>query len=180
MNYQLKHVVAYLSYCLRRPHLNGHGIHSPFLFDFVINVVYKEPFVDINLERIDKLRRDLRNSKETVTVEDFGAGSYQNLGIQRKISEIVRFSSVSNKYGQLLYRIANYFKPELTIELGTCLGLGTMHLAAGCPNSRVISIEGAKALCEKANENFKHLKIENAISRCGHFDDLLPDILKEN
>ncbi|MBC8066388.1 MAG: class I SAM-dependent methyltransferase [Chlorobia bacterium] len=46
----------------------------------------------------------------------------------------------SNPYYDLLYWVANDFKPSLTVELGTCTGGSTSNLAAGSEN-QVISID---------------------------------------
>jgi predicted O-methyltransferase YrrM len=53
----------------------------------------------------------------------------------------VRRSSVSLKYGFLLYRISRWFQAEMIIELGTGMGISTLYLSAGSPETPLHSIE---------------------------------------
>jgi predicted O-methyltransferase YrrM len=175
----LKRAVDFLSYNLRRPHNNGHGIHSPFLFDFVTKAVYVKVSEHHKVSGIEKFRNKLLESDEIIKIEEFGAGSGRLAHRERKICDIVRISSTTPKYGQLLYRIAGYFKPSVILELGTCLGLGTMYLASGNENAKIFTIEGSKKLMQKAQENFRHNNFTNIIARQGNFDEVLPVLLNE-
>jgi predicted O-methyltransferase YrrM len=115
-----------------------------------------------------------------VTIEDLGAGSAKMPVKERSISDIARFSSTSPKYGRLLQNIVAYLKPATVIELGTCLGLGTLYMASAAKDTKVYTIEGSKTLHQKTKENFASLSMNNIISLQGNFDDLLPVLLKEN
>lgn len=176
---KLKLLLHYVSYCIRRPHRKGHGIHSPFLFDFVGQVLGNRVGDRDHLKKIRQFRKNLLKTDECVQVEDFGAGSSVIAGNQRKLSQIVRISSSSAKYGRLLYHMAMHYKPEVIVELGSCLGLGTMYLASGNPCSRVYTIEGSAVLQRKASENYAQLGFTNIVSKLGKFDVVLPEILNE-
>ena len=178
MNFNL--IIKYLSYRIRRPHRNGHGIHSPFLFDFVNQVVYKKPLNDQNLKDIQNLRKKLLKDKTVILVEDYGAGSSVISGNQRKISAIAKRSSSSHKYGKLLYNVVTRYKPGIIIELGSCLGLGSMYLAAGNRAGNVYTIEGSPNLFQKAHEHYDQLGFTNIEPEQGKFDDVLPKILSKN
>jgi len=47
----------------------------------------------------------------------------------------------SNPYYDFMYRLVEHYKPRLVVELGTCTGGSTSYLAAGCPETRVISVD---------------------------------------
>ena len=47
----------------------------------------------------------------------------------------------SNPYYDFLFRLVEQYKPRLVVELGTCTGGSTGYLAAGCPETRVISVD---------------------------------------
>jgi predicted O-methyltransferase YrrM len=178
--FQLKRFLGFLQYNLKRPHHNGHGIHSPFLFDFVTNVLYSIDDKKKIVIDIENIRKQLKKSTNIVKVEDLGAGSVKLAPANRKIKDIVRISSITPKLGLLLYKIVHYSKPNIIIELGTCLGLGTMYLASGNATSKVFTIEGSDTLMQMAKKNFNGLNITNIFTQHGNFDDVLPVILKEN
>jgi predicted O-methyltransferase YrrM len=175
-----KRAFQFVSYLLRRPHRNGHGIHSPFLFDFVTRVVYKRKNRDHSFTDIEQLRKSLLKSREVITVEDLGAGSGRKTNKTRKISDMVHYSSMNSKNGRLLFNIIDYISPQIIIELGTCLGFGSMYMATGAANGKVYTIEGSANLSVKAKENFESLDLTNIHALQGSFDDVLPAILAEN
>lgn len=92
---------------------------------------------------------------------------------------MTRVASVSPKYGQLLYRLAGYYKPSLIIELGTALGISTMYLAMGNPKCRVITVEGNCQLAGIALENFAACNLKNITLMNSSFDDALVRLVPE-
>src|SRR5215831_15438367 len=92
----------YLQFFFRSANGKGHGIHSPFVYDFVTNVLNSRLPVPIE-DRIEKLREGCMKDNRKIEIEDFGAGSSMGRGGLRRISEITRSSSKSRKLGRLLY-----------------------------------------------------------------------------
>lgn len=156
-----------------------HGTHSPFIFSF-INDVLKDDRTFYAFEEIEELRANLLNNHTEIEIKDFGAGSLHNKSNKRKISELAKNAGRTKKYGELLFRIANYFQLNNVLELGTSLGLGTSYLAKARENSQIISIEGCPAIQEQALLNFKSIGIENVNSYLGNFDDILDKVLKSH
>ena len=64
----------FLHYYLTASNGKGHGIHSPFVFDFITNVLNDKKNYECYYS-IEKLRKELLHDKRIITVEDFGAGS---------------------------------------------------------------------------------------------------------
>jgi predicted O-methyltransferase YrrM len=122
----------------------------------------------------------LLKNKETILIEDLGAGSNRLLRDQRKIADIADVSSSPAKYGRLLHNIVSFLKPEIVIELGTCLGIGTMYLASGSEHASIYSIEGSLSLHELAKKNLQKLNVMNVFLTNGNFDQVLPLLLREN
>src|SRR5260221_10833637 len=60
-----------------------------------------------------------------------GAGSAWKAPRQRSVGDITRYAAKPARLGQLLYRIARYYRPARVVELGTSLGFSTAYLAAG-------------------------------------------------
>jgi predicted O-methyltransferase YrrM len=166
----------YLHYYLTASNSKGHGMHSPFVYDFILHVLnnkknYEEP------DTIETLRKDLLRNDRVLEVEDLGAGSRVNSSRQKKIQQLAKNAVKPKKYSRLLYRLVKHYQPELIIELGTSLGITTAYLASANPLAQVITIEGSKEVYQIANENFKLLHLTNIQSLQGNFDDKLPLVL---
>jgi predicted O-methyltransferase YrrM len=71
------------------------------------------------------------------------------------------------------------FGSPFVLEFGTSLGISTMYLAALCPGSIVISLDGCRETSEIASVNFKEAGLTNISLRNGSFDDLLFGIRNE-
>jgi len=150
----------FLNYTFFARHKRGAGIHSPFVFDLIVDVLNRP--VDTNdLIEIERLRKDLSKNKEKIYYKDPGAGSRIKRRSPRSIGEIARTSSTQGKYGELLFKLAHKFKPENIIELGTSLGLGSMYLAKGNSKAQVYTIEGAEPLYQLAKGNFELAGFKN-------------------
>ncbi len=165
----------YLKYLLKARHRKGHGIHSPYVFELVTKVIFdKTKYSDYDFFR--SLRKKLRSLDIKLKVENIGAKSGYFNSDERKLSELVRKSSISLKFGMLLYRLAKYYKPATIIELGTSIGLSTAFLAKGNAEAKVITVEGNVALYKFAVNSFRNNNIPNVIIRQGMFDDLLDEL----
>ena len=99
--------------------------------------------------------------------------------LKRKVKDIVRVSSVSKKYGELLYKLVQYFNCNNILELGTSLGVSTHYLALASTTSKVISIESNYQLIDIVLKQFKKLGIQNTKIIEGNFDHVLETVLEE-
>src|SRR5690606_14020930 len=79
---------------------------------------------------------------------------------------------------KLIARIAAHFKPDTIIELGTCLGITTSYLAKASPLSSILTVEGCPETAIIAQESFNRLNLESTQLLVGNFDEILPDIIK--
>lgn len=167
----------YLRYYVTASNGRGHGIHSPFIYRFVREVLRGKKnyyaFAEIEAVRDRMLADDM-----VIEVEDRGAGSFVSPRRQRKISEIAKASLKSPRYAQLLFRLVNFCQPQTILELGTSLGITTAYLGSAKPDARVITIEGAPAIAERARANFSRLNLQNIDLVTGDFSDTLVPALK--
>jgi predicted O-methyltransferase YrrM len=175
-----KQLSSFLNYKVQRPHRNGHGIHSPFLFNFVTETLYKKKQSKRIINPIEKIRKEMLKNNDLIVIEDLGAGSTRLKQNHRKISDVARISSSSKKYGMLLHKIVDYCKPEIVIELGTCLGIGTMYMASGSEQAKIYSIEGSQSLLDLAQKNIQKANLSNIFLQKGNFGEVLPSLLKEH
>lgn len=131
-------IKKYIGYKLRAK--DEHSIHSPFVFKLYTEVIKPgERFYAF--DELNKLRAQLLRNNEIIEVTDLGAGS-KKLSNQRKVSEIAKISVIPQKYGELLFRLINFFQPRSILELGTSLGLSTLYMHKASPGSELITVEG--------------------------------------
>ena len=169
----------YLNYFLTASSGKGHGIHSPFVFDFVTKVLNDKNRPDA-FGKIEGLRADLVKKEERIVVEDLGAGSAIDPSRERRISDIARNAAKPAKLGRLLYRTIEYYKCRNILELGTSLGLSTAYMASSPPIENVITLEGAVSISNQARQNFTALSLSNIEIITGNFDNTLEGVLKNH
>lgn len=180
MNYRrmLFRAFSLLTYLMFSRHKRGQGIHSPFVYELITEVIRRE--IDCpELEGIEKIRASLRKSGKSIQTDDFGTCGQGNGGKKQKVSRIAKTASTHRKYGRLLYQIARHYNPEKILELGTSLGFGSMYLAMAVPHSEIITVDGCNECLKIAQENFRELELKNIRVQDGTFGNLLPDLLKE-
>jgi hypothetical protein len=92
----------YLSYLRRAKHHGGHGVHSPFAFDLILNILEeKNPYYH-----------------------------YTALENQRKILAQKNIPLQKRKYDQAAFRLVNAARPASIIEIGSSAGITSAYLTA--------------------------------------------------
>lgn len=173
-----KLIYKYLQYWLSASNGKGHGVHSPFVFKFIKDVLIDDRYF-YAYDAIENLRSQLLTDKTQVIINDFGAGSRTGLQQKRMIGQIASSSLKPKKYAQLLFRIADYYKAKNILELGTSLGITTSYLASANESASIITMEGADAIANIAQQNFINLNKNNIEIIRGDFDETLPSLLKK-
>jgi len=169
----LKLLSRFIGYKIKASNAKGHGIHSPFVYDFIRKVLLdKRNFYAY--VGIETCRKELLKDKRVLHIEDFGAGSRLQKTNQRTVSEIAYSSLKPKKYSQLLFRIVNYYQPENILELGTSLGITSSYLALAKEDAKVFTMEGSNEIAAIAKANFEKLQLKNI---SGNFDNQLPAFL---
>jgi predicted O-methyltransferase YrrM len=167
--------VKYLEYLFGSSHSKGHGIHSPFVFDFIRKVLNdKTDYAEY--AKVERLRKKLLADNSPVPIEDYGAGSGTGPG-SKSVAQIAKHAAKSHKYGKLLFRIARYYKPHYVIELGTSLGISSAYLGLADKTSVIVTGEGNYAIASLAKNNFESLGLTNVRIITGNFDNTLPEMV---
>tara|TARA_B110000196_G_scaffold238514_1_gene206940 strand:- start:141 stop:926 length:786 start_codon:yes stop_codon:yes gene_type:complete len=169
-------IVRYIKYLFTAK--NKHSAQAPFLYEFITKVL-NESSDDINCEEIEQLRRGLCKSEQIIKITDFGAGSHLNNSKTRKVKDVARNSAKNSKFGKLLYRIIQFYKPKNILELGTSLGVSTLYLAKAKENSKVYTFEGCPETAKIAQQNFDKMEAKNINITLGDFQNTLEKKLKE-
>ena len=157
-------------------HRNGHGIHSPFVYDLVRNVIFNKEGREVP-EKLREYHRALKVNQEVIKICNLGAGSRITDSMVRKVSSVVRKSSVSQRQGALLFRIAKWYRPLSVIELGTGLGISTSYFAAGAEKAVITTIEGCPGKHHFAQQNTSIYQSGGLEFLLGDFDLYFTDLV---
>ena len=168
----------FINYYLSASNGKGHGIHSPFVFEFITKVLNDNTNYPAYKE-LEELRRRLLTDQTILTIEDFGAGSSVSRSNQRTIASIAKNAAKSKKFGHLLYRMVKFYQPQTILELGTSLGITTSYLAKARADANVITMEGAKEVLTVATRNFQAQQLDNIDTIEGNFDYTLPTVINQ-
>ncbi len=168
----------YFHYYLTASDCKGHGMHSPFVFDFITKVLNDKTNYPA-YRQVEGLRKQLLNNETLLSVEDMGAGSVISKTNQRSVASIAKNAAKPKKIGQLLYRMVKTYQPQTIIELGTSLGITTSYLSLAKPGTKIITMEGSPAIAAAAKYNFNKLELDNISLAEGNFDHTLSSVLSE-
>lgn len=107
--YRLSRTGTRLLYKIR--HHKGHGIHSPFVFNFITRVIEeKTPYY-----------------------------AYEDIHEYLKLFPDIKHSE--SKTDRLLFRVINYFNVKNIIELGAGNGISTLYLTSAFSDINCLSVE---------------------------------------
>ena len=108
----------YVQYLIQSENGNGHGVHSPFVFTFIKEVLNKKEITPL-ATKIELRRKALKDNTQKIEVWDRGAGSRQTDHTERSIQQIAKAALKPKKYSQLLHKIVAYYQPAQILEMGT-------------------------------------------------------------
>ena len=167
-------IFRYLKFIMHTRNHKGHGVHSPFSFDFITNVMNETaPFYIFS--KIEYQRNSLAQDTTEFFITDLGTGNDRTTSLKELIKREVK----PRKYGQLLFRIVNHYQSKNILELGTSIGITTAYLASVDSRAKCSTIEGSKTKQQIAKSLHKDLKINNIKYICDNIDNCLEDIVKE-
>jgi predicted O-methyltransferase YrrM len=168
----------YISYYFSASNSKGHGVHSPFVFDFIKLVKNDRKKYDC-YKPIEDLRKQLLSDQTWIEVEDFGAGSTVIKTNKRRVDKMATSSLKPKKFAQLLFRIVQFYQPRTILELGTSFGISSAYLASAHNGSKLYTMEGAASIASIARRNFNSLSLKNVEIIEGDFSETLPVLLQK-
>lgn len=158
----------FLSYWLEA--VDAHSLHSPFIFDlYTGSILDRRPAAE--LSAVEKLRAKLLEDQTSIRITDLGTGSLQGNDKLTTLGNLAQ-KSHNPQVSRLLFNLARAYRPKNILELGTNLGLSTLHMAAGAPQAAITSLEGCPKLCEYARRHFEQLGASTV--------QILPGPIEEN
>ncbi|WP_282032561.1 O-methyltransferase [Winogradskyella eximia] len=172
--YQIKAYIKFLSKAS-----NQHGVHSPFVYNFVTKCLYNKTKFDA-YKKLKQYKKELLQSNTVLQITDLGEGSKVLDANQRNVGKMAKTSSSSKKDSELLYRLSDYFKFKTVLELGTSLGMGTYALSLANPTSKIITIEGCPNTSRFAQSQLKNHHIGNVEFLIGNFSNTILTLQNNN
>ena len=166
-------IAAYFRYLSRAR--DEHSLHSPFLYALYTEVIKAKRGPKAVFAPIRALRKQLRRSKQQITITDLGAGSKVNPSRQRTLGDIARNSQKPARFGRLLLRLVQRFEAKTVVDLGTSLGLTTAYMAEATKSygGHVTTFEGCAETAAVARQNFEQLGQKNVTIVVGNLDETL-------
>ena len=183
----LYRIGAFIKHCLTARNTGGHGVHSPYLFEWV-RMVMSDKHNYYSWAAIEECREKLLHDDRELEFVDYGSGvrsrSLENgagaCGLafrdETRVRDIARGSLAKKKYAQLLARLVNWLGDGrlaigdgrlVIVELGTSLGITTAYMAMMDSRNKVVTYEGCPSVADIAKENWKALGIKNIDCRVG-------------
>lgn len=149
-------------------HRRGYGIHSPFVFDLITNVVEQRlPFYGYT--EIDRIRLHMQLSDQPIRFQD-------KLYPVRKI---LQKQGISKKEGELLFRLANHYKPYDILTIGSSMGLIPLYLTGYASHLHCISLESETEMAAIAQENSRKKSTDSIQIYKGDYTYSLPQALRQ-
>lgn len=176
-NYILYQFIAYIKFLFKAT--NQHGVHSPFIYNFVTKCLYDKTIYD-SYSKLSLYRNTLLRNNDALEISDFGSGSRVFKSNIRAISAIAKNSGTPIKRAKLFYRLTHYFEPKSTLELGTSLGIAAHAMALGYPENKITSIEGCPKISTYTKSQLTTSKIENIVLKTGAFKIVLPQLKEKS
>lgn len=127
---------------------------------------------------IESLRREMEASSDTI---DTALSNRRGVTKPACIADVCSRRSKKAPWGELLLLLVRNLRPQTVLELGTCLGISGAYMAAGLAlngHGRLVTIEGAPALADKARENLTDLGLRGEVV-AGLFRDTLIEVASE-
>jgi predicted O-methyltransferase YrrM len=169
-------LVKYLDFLLCASNSKGHGIHSPYVFDFVTKVLQDKTSYQ-EYEIWNAWRQSLLIDFTLLPVQEIGAGSRYGKSNIRSVSSLAKTAAKTPRTAKFIFRIARYCQPQTILELGTSLGLTAGFFSLASPASTIYTIEGVDSIAEKAEENMAEWGCKNVRIEKGNLDTKLCELL---
>lgn len=171
----LSHIKRYLSHWFTAKPKGGFGVHSPFAFHFITNVVEeKHPYYCFT--SIEKARANLLRDKDEIDVTDYGTGP----SCKKRVCDIASRSLKSARLAQTIFRIALSNHSKEILELGTSLGITTLYLAKTDSAAHITTLEGCPNTARIARNVLDNAGVRNVDIVTGNIDVTLDAVLSKH
>jgi predicted O-methyltransferase YrrM len=165
---KLKHIYIYLKWFSKARHWKGFGIHSPFAYSFVKDVIY-DNFRYPEYAKVNSITKQIKKEIKDAHITSPNKTSYVDalkIGVRRKER-------------RLLFRIVKAFKLPKIIELGTGAGFSTSSMALANEKSNIVTLDNNSDLQCVVKKVFEKELDTTTTFITQSFDEVLEDILQQ-
>jgi len=128
--------------------------------------------------KISDYRKRLRSENGKFTFNEFGAGNRLGTRQKKTVRKIAKKSATSKRNGKKLYKLVDFFDPEIIIEMGTSLGIGTLYICHAAKGKKIVTIDANKDVQEIARREIQKKGFNNIDFVNATFDDVVEKVLK--
>lgn len=165
-------IKAYIKYLLHARHRKGFGIHSPYVFALLNDVVFDTtPYYSYS--DIERTRHLMLHDRTALRTYPIGTSSRTSTTVARE----ARLSTKPAKYAQLIHRLALHNHSRTIIELGSNLGITTLYLAATDSRATIHTIEEQETIARIAQDNYDRHHASNIHLIHGDIDSHLAPLI---
>jgi len=161
--------ISRISYLKKARHHGGHGIHSPFLFYLITEVIE-------NKEKLPQFKSFKQLKKKVLDLIDDSSDSsvkkiYDQFDIRyTKPKKLFKKVELPEKYRQIVFHLIGEFKPSLIVHYGPTLGVNLAALATANLESHIYQLINdpfcelisKRLLNDSANSNIQFIH-ENSV-----------------
>jgi len=159
-------MLPYLKYYFSA--LNKYKVHSPFVFEFLNEVLEDDRYYH-SFGVIENYRRNLLGN----------ASKINRNGNVLTINQLTKSKSISAKLGALLFKTVHLYKPKTILSIGTNLGIASLYQATPNSKAQLINLETSIPLAQQTTFFLKQLGIKNIQVTGGSITEVLPSVLKK-
>lgn len=159
-------MLPYLKYYFSA--LNKYKVHSPFVFEFLNEILEDDRFYH-SFGVIENYRRNLLGNPAKINSN----------GHTFTINQFTKTKSISTKIGELLFKTVHLYKPNSILSLGTNLGIASLYQAMPNSKAKLVTLEPSTPLAQQTTSFLKQLGIKNIQVTAGDLAEILPQTLKK-
>ena len=146
----------------------GFGVHSPFLFDLITNVI-EEIYLFYALDDIASVRLQLLQNEQLIQYGD------KRITVKKAVQRY----GISQKECQFLFRLANHYKPHTMLSVGSSMGLAPLCLTRYDSSVHCITLEREQAVAEIASHFLCKEKNPTQPIKTGAYRTSIPESIGE-
>lgn len=153
-------IASKLKYLKKARHRHGHGIHSPFLFRLITCVIEdkkKLPAYKIMRDQRERLSKFIKENSDQPEIQILKDSILHSSGRKKLLKAV----ELPLRYGKLVLRLVNEFKPESILYCGHTFGLNLLYLGLSEKEVTVDFYQPKHSLSKIAQETLKDLNIRN-------------------
>jgi precorrin-6B methylase 2 len=140
-------------------HRKGHGVHSPFVYNLITKVIEeKTPYYAF--EQIKKATQEANYQRNRIKFPR-----------PKKVYE--------HKYGALLFRLINFFKCKVVLQVGSPEETIALYMASTDSECKCIVLEEDHAISSKITELAAKTGLNNLQIRCGDYPEKIKEIFDQ-